>query len=110
MCGVCVVNKSNHNHISRNHVPIEQYDRTNQAVFAWQEPHQKGVTGRYDNQKSTWNSGVTRRKAIRQRLAEEDARKHLDRVTGAWEQISKKQRQGNVSYDPSIVTASEHGT
>jgi len=31
-------------------------------------------------------------------------------VTGDWEQISKKQRQGNVSYDPSIVTASEHGT
>ena len=37
-------------------------------------------------------------------------RKHRDRVTGAWKQISKQRRRVDVSYDPSIVMAIQHGT
>ena len=55
----------------------------------------------YADQKSTWNSGV--RKAIRRGLAEEEVRKHQDRVTGARKQISKQRRRVHVSYDPSMV-------
>jgi len=62
----------------------------------------------YEDRKSTWNSGV--RKAIRRRSAEEEARKHRDRVTGAWKQISKQRRQVDVSYDLSMVTVLQHGT
>ena len=62
----------------------------------------------YEDQKSTWNSGV--RKAIRRGSAEEEVRKHLDRLTGAWKQISKQRRRVDVSYDPSMVTALQHGT
>jgi len=53
------------------------------------------------------NSGV--RKAIRRGSAEEEVRKHRD-VTGAWKQISKQRRRVDVSYDPSMVTALQHGT
>ena len=62
----------------------------------------------YEDRKSTWNSGV--RKAIRRGSAEEEVRKHRDRVTGAWKQISKHRRRVDVSYDPSMVTALRHGT
>jgi len=62
----------------------------------------------YEDQKSTWNSGV--RKAIRRGSAEEEVRKHLDRLTGAWKQISKQRRRVDVRYDPSMVTALQHGT
>jgi len=62
----------------------------------------------YEVRKSTWNSGV--RKAIRQGSAEEEMCKHRDRVTGVWKQISKQRRRVNVSYDPSMVTALQHGT
>jgi len=62
----------------------------------------------YEDQKSTWNGGV--RKIIRRRSAEEEVRKHRDRVTGAWKQISKQRRQVDVSYDLSMVTALQHGT
>jgi len=64
----------------------------------------------YEDRKSTWNSGV--RKAIRRGSAEEEVRKHRDRVTGAWEQISKQRRRVDVSYDPShvMVTALQYGT
>jgi len=44
------------------------------------------------------------------RRLEEQVRKHRDRVTGAWKQISKQRRQVDVSYDPSMVTALQHGT
>ena len=37
-------------------------------------------------------------------------RKHRDRVTGAWKQISKQTRRVDVCYDPSMVTALRHGT
>ena len=57
----------------------------------------------YEDLKSTWNSGV--RKAIRRGSVEEEVRKHRDRVTGAWKQISKQTRRVDVSYDPSMVTA-----
>ena len=50
------------------------------------------------------------RKAIRRGSAEEEVRKHRDRVTGAWKQISKQRRRADVSYDPSMVTALQHGT
>jgi len=49
-------------------------------------------------------------KVIRRGSAEEEVRKHRDRVTGAWKQISKQRRQVDVSYDPSMVTALRHGT
>jgi len=64
----------------------------------------------YEDRKSTWNSGV--RKAIRRGSAEEEVRKHRDRVTGAWEQISKQRRRVDVSYDPIhvMVTALQYGT
>jgi len=56
---------------------------------------------------STWNSGL--QKAIRQGSAEEEVRKQRDRVTGAWKQISKQRRRVDVSYEPSMVTALQHG-
>ena len=62
----------------------------------------------YEDRKSTWNSGV--RKAIRRGSAEEEVHKHRDRLTGAWKQISKQRRRVDVSYDPSMVTALQHGT
>ena len=62
----------------------------------------------YEDRKSTWNSGV--REAIRRGSAEEEVRKHRDRVTGAWKQISKQRRQVDVSYDLSMVMALQHGT
>ena len=75
--------------ISDKDVPTEWHDRTNQAFFTWQEPRWKGGTVRYeDRTESTWNSEV--RKAIRRGSAEEEVRKHRDRVTGAWQQTSNK--------------------
>jgi len=62
----------------------------------------------YENRKSTWKSGV--RKAIRQGSEEEDVRKHQDRVTGTWKQISKQRRRVDVNYDPGMATALQHGT
>jgi len=89
--------------ISSKDVPTEWHDWTNRAVFTWQEPHLKGCMVSYEDRKSTQDSGV--RKAIRQGSAEEEVRKHLDHVTGAWKQISKQRRRVDVSYDPSIATA-----
>jgi len=60
--------------MSSKDVPTEWHDRTNRAVFTWQEPRRKEGTVSYADQKSTWNSGV--RKAIRRGLAEEEVRKH----------------------------------
>jgi len=80
---------------------------TKRAVLTWQEPHWKGGTVSYEDRKSTWNSGV--RKVIRRGSAGEEVRKHRDRVTGAWKQISKQRRRVDVSYDPSMVTALQHG-
>ena len=80
--------------ISGTDVPMEWHDRTNRAVFTWQEPRRKGCTVSYEDRKSTWNSGV--RKAIRRGSAEEEVCKHRDHVTGAWKQISTQRRQVNV--------------
>ena len=44
--------------ISGKDVPTEWHDRTNRAVFTWQEPYQKGSTVSYEDRLSTWNSGV----------------------------------------------------
>jgi len=52
--------------ISGIDVPTEWHNRTNRAVFTWQEPRRKGGTVSYKDRKSTWNSGV--RKAIRRGL------------------------------------------
>ena len=49
-------------------------------------------------------------KAIRRGSSEEEVRKHWDRVTGAWKEISKQRQQVDVRYDPSMVTALQHGT
>jgi len=90
--------------ISGKDVPTEWHDRTNRAVFTWQEPRRKGGTVSYEDRKSTWNSGV--RKAIRRGSAEEEVCKHRDPtscVTEAWKQISKQRRRVDVSYDPSMV-------
>jgi len=46
----------------------------------------KGGTVSYEDRKLTWNSGV--RKAIGRGPAEEEVRKHQNRMTGAWKQIS----------------------
>ena len=62
----------------------------------------------YEDRKSTWNSGVW--KAIRRGSAVQEVRKHRDRVTGAWKQISKQRRRVDASYDPSMITALQHGT
>ena len=76
--------------------------------------HVKSLAGKevrswsYEDRTSTWNSGV--QKAIRRGSTEEEVRKHRDRVTGAWEQISKQRRRIDVSCDPSMVTALQHGT
>jgi len=87
--------------ISGKDVPAELHDKTNQTVFTWQEPHRKGGTASYEDPKSMWNSGV--RKGIRRGSAEEEVRKHWDRVTGSWKQISKQRRRVDVSYDPSMA-------
>jgi len=55
----------------------------------------------YEDRKSTWNSGV--RKAIRRGSAEAEVRKHQDRVTGAWKQISKQTRRVDVEQAPGWV-------
>jgi len=73
--------------ISSKDVPMEWHHRTNRAVCIWQEPCRKGSTMSYKNRKLTWNSGV--RKATRQGSAEAEVCKHRDRVTGAWKQVSK---------------------
>jgi len=62
----------------------------------------------YEDRESTWNSGV--QKVIRRGSAEEEVRKHQDRGTGTWKQISKQKRRVDVSYDPRMVTALQHGT
>jgi len=43
--------------ISSKAVPTEWRDRTNRAIFIWQEPR-KGGTVSYEDRKSTWNSRV----------------------------------------------------
>jgi len=62
----------------------------------------------HEDRESTWNSGV--QKAIRQGSAKEEVRKHRDRVTGVWKQISKHRRRVDVSYEASMVRALQHGT
>jgi len=71
--------------ISGKDVPTEWHDKTIRAVFTWQEPRRKGGTVSYEDRKSTWDSRV--QKAIRRGSAEEEVRKHRDRVIGAWKQI-----------------------
>ena len=39
--------------ISGQDVPMEWHDRTNRAVFSWQEPRRKGGTLSYEDRKST---------------------------------------------------------
>jgi len=74
--------------ISGKDAPTEWHNRTNLVVFTWQEPHRKGGTVSYEDRKSTWNSGV--QKAIRRGSAEEEVRKHRDRVTRAWNKSANK--------------------
>ena len=83
---------------------------TTWKFFTWQEPRWKGGMVSYEDWKSTWNSVM--REAIRRGSAEEEVRKHRDCVTGAWKQISKQRRpwRVDVSYDPSMVSALQHGT
>ena len=50
------------------------------------------------------------RKAMTRGSAEDQVRKHRDRVKGAWKQISKPRRRVDESYDPNIATALRHGT
>jgi len=94
--------------ISGKDVSTEWHDRTNRAVFTWQEPRRKGGMVSHEDRKSTWNGGVW--KVIRRGSSEEEVHKHRDRVTGAWKQISKQRRRVDVSYDPSMVTALQNGT
>jgi len=95
--------------VSGINVPTGWIDWTNGAsmpetgVFTWQEPRRKEGTVSYGDRKSTCNSRV--RKAMRQRSEQEEVRKHRDRVTGAWKQISKQRRRVDGRYDPSMVKA-----
>jgi len=70
--------------ISSKDVATEWRDMTNRAVFTWQEPRRKRSTVSYEDRKSTWNSEV--REAIRRGSAEEEMRKHRNRVPGAGKQ------------------------
>jgi len=47
---------------------------------------------------------------MRRESAQQEVRKHQDRVTGAWKQISKQRQRVDVSYDPSLVSALQKGT
>ena len=47
-----------YNFISSKEFPMEWYDRTNRAVFSWQEPRRKGGKVSYKDQNSTWSSRV----------------------------------------------------
>jgi len=47
-----------YNAISSKEFPMEWYDRTNRAVFSWQEPRRKGGKVSYKDQNSTWSSRV----------------------------------------------------
>jgi len=77
--------------ISSKIVIKKWHNRTNSEVFTWQEPRRKGGKVSDEDRKSTWNSGVW--KAIGRGFAEEEVRKHRDRVTGAWKQMSKQRRR-----------------
>ena len=94
--------------ISSKDFPMEWHDRTNPAVFTWQETRWKEGTVSYEDRKSTSNSGVW--KAIRQGSAEEEVRKHWNDVTGPCQNICKSRRRVDVSYDQSKMTALRHGT
>jgi len=89
--------------ISGKDVPTKWHDRTNRAVFTWQEPRRKGGTVSYEDRESTWNSRV--RKEIRRGSAEEEVRKHRDRVTGAWKQISKQRSASVLATDRDLRPA-----
>jgi len=92
--------------ISSKDIPID--NTTNRTAFTWQEPRWKGGMVSYGDQKSTWKTGM--RKAIRRGSAEEVVCKHQDRLTGAWNQISKQKRLVDESYDPTMATALQHCT
>ena len=96
--------------ISGKDAPTEWHDRTNRAVFKWQEPRRKGGTMGYKDRKSTWNSGVRKVIQVRRGSAEEEVHKHRDHVTGAWKQISKQRRPVDEGYHPSMVMALQRGT
>ena len=85
---------------------MARQDKSSNFYMARASPERR--YGELWRQKSTWNSGV--RKAIRRGSAEDQVRKHRDRETGAWKQISKQRRRVDVSYGPSMVTALQHGT
>jgi len=53
--------------ISYKDVPTKWHDRTNRAVFTWQEPHQTGGTVSYEDRKSTWNSGGFKKTCIEEK-------------------------------------------
>jgi len=94
--------------ISSKDVQTEWHDRTNREVFKWQKFRRKGGTVSCEDQKSTWFRGW--RKLIIRGSAEEVVLKYRDRVTGAWKKISQQRRRVDVSYDPSTVSALQHGT
>jgi len=92
--------------VSSKDVPTGWRDRTNRAVFTWQEP--RGTVS-HEDWKSTWNSRV--RKEIRRGWsAEAEVCKHRDRVTGTWKCISKPRQRVELRDDPSMVTALWYGT
>ena len=68
----------------------------------------RSYINQYEDQKSTCNSRV--RKAMKRRSAEDEVRKHQNRVTRVWKHISKQIQQVDVSCDQSMVTDLQHGT
>ena len=47
--------------ISDKDIPMEWHDRTNQAVFTWQEPRRKGGTVSYEDRNRRGTAGCGRR-------------------------------------------------
>jgi len=74
--------------ISGKDVLTEWHDRTNRAVFTWQESRWKGGTVSMKIGSRRGTAGCGRR--LDEESAEEEVHKHQDRVTGAWKRISKQ--------------------
>ena len=77
--------------ISDPKVGKEWCQRTNRAVFAWENPRCKAGKVTSQDHHSTFNDSV--RDAIRHGAAENEVPKHEERLTGAWRQMSTPRRR-----------------
>jgi len=65
--------------------------RTNRAVFTWNQPCHEAGTGTYQDRHSTFNNCV--RGAIRRGAAENEVQKHEEKLVGASRQMSTLRRR-----------------